>query len=256
MKERIQDTLREIERSEHVRILYAAESGSRAWGLASEDSDYDVRFIYVHPLEHYLKLEQTSDVIEWKQDDALDISGWDLQKMLRLLQKANPSVFEWNCSPIVYRTSAEWERMQGTIAAHFRGLPMLYQYLHTAKTDYRQYLCKETVRLKKYLHILRSVLACRWVAEHGTPPPMAFSALCDAQLDGAIRPCVEQLVALKKHAPEVTHGAQIPELNAWIEQALSRLTEILLEEELRRTKQQADFSALDRVFLEIVLGDR
>ena len=79
---------------ENVKILHCVESGSRAWGFASPDSDYDVRFIYIRPKEYYLRLEKTRDVIEWQLDDTLDINGWDIQKMLRLLHKSNPTVFE------------------------------------------------------------------------------------------------------------------------------------------------------------------
>ena len=94
MKELILTKLREIERKENVRILHAVESGSCAWGFASPDSDYDVRFVYVRKPEDYLRLERTRDVIERQLDDTLDINGWDLQKLLRLLHKSNPTVFE------------------------------------------------------------------------------------------------------------------------------------------------------------------
>ena len=94
MKELITAKLTEIEKAKNVRVIHAVESGSRAWGFASPDSDYDVRFIYVHPKEFYLKLEKTRDVIEWQLDETLDINGWDLQKALRLLHSSNPTLFE------------------------------------------------------------------------------------------------------------------------------------------------------------------
>ena len=109
----------EIEKSENVRIIHAAESGSRAWGFAAPDADYDVRFIYVRPKEFYLKLERTRDVIEWEQNDLLDINGWDLQKALRLLHKSNPALFEWNHSPIIYKTTDEWASIQKIIDKYF-----------------------------------------------------------------------------------------------------------------------------------------
>ncbi len=102
MREIIIEKLNEIEEKENVTILYAAESGSRAWGFASSDSDYDVRFIYLRREADYLRLDQTSDVIQWQLDDVLDISGWDLKKTLQLLYKSNPTIFEWCSSPIVY----------------------------------------------------------------------------------------------------------------------------------------------------------
>lgn len=102
MKDTIQKELAQIEQTQNVRILLAVESGSRAWGFASPDSDYDVRFIYVHPKDAYLRLQKHRDVIELPINDALDINGWDLTKTLRLLHKSNPTLFEWGASPIVY----------------------------------------------------------------------------------------------------------------------------------------------------------
>ena len=107
--------LKEIEARENIRVIHCIESGSRAWGFASPDSDYDVRFIYVRPLEYYLRLDKTRDVIEWQLDDTLDINGWDLQKALRLLHSSNPTLFEWNNSPIVYKTTLEWAEISAII---------------------------------------------------------------------------------------------------------------------------------------------
>ena len=119
MRDIITAKLAEIEQHENVRIIYAVESGSRAWGFASPDSDYDVRFIYVHSKEFYLKLEKTRDVIEWQLDETLDINGWDLQKTLRLLHKSNPTVFEWNQSPIVYKITPEWNTIRSKFNDYF-----------------------------------------------------------------------------------------------------------------------------------------
>ena len=102
MKSRILSHLREIETTENVRIVYACESGSRAWGFPSADSDYDVRFLYVHPLEWYLSVDVKRDVIERPLQGGLDISGWDLKKALQLFRKSNPPLLEWLGSPIVY----------------------------------------------------------------------------------------------------------------------------------------------------------
>ena len=104
----IQKSLTTIEQTERVQVLYACESGSRAWVFASSDSDYDVRFIYVHPRDHYLSVFANRDVIEQKITDDLDVSGWDLQKTLGLLSKSNPPLLEWLKSPIVYQQDAEF----------------------------------------------------------------------------------------------------------------------------------------------------
>ena len=119
MTKTIIEKLKEIEERENIKILHCVEAGSRAWGFASPDSDYDVRFIYVRKNDFYLKLEKTRDVNEWQLDDVLDINGWDLKKALQLLYKSNPTLFEWNSSPIVYKTTKEWEIISGYINDYF-----------------------------------------------------------------------------------------------------------------------------------------
>ena len=155
METRIRAKLSEIEAREQVRILHAVESGSRAWGFASPDSDYDVRFVYVREPEFYLRLNKTRDVIEWQLDDTLDINGWDLSKALQLLHKSNPTLFEWNSSPIVYHTTTEWEKIAAIIERYFVAKSGLYHYLSTAKSNYREHLKGETVKYKKYFYVLR-----------------------------------------------------------------------------------------------------
>ena len=136
--------LSEIEQQEHVRILHAAESGSSAWGFASPDSDFDVRFIYVREKDEYLKLNPGRDVIEYQLDDVFDVSGWDFQKMLKLLYKSNPTVFEWTASPIVYRTSDYFQNLKPLINSYFSPKAGSYHYLSTAKHNYHAYCEKRT----------------------------------------------------------------------------------------------------------------
>ena len=127
----INDKLNEIEAKEGVRILHAIESGSRAWGFASPDSDYDVRFVYVRPREDYLRLDEARDVIEWQLDEVLDINGWDLKKALKMFAKGNAVLFEWSGSPIVYRTTREWERIREVSKQYFSEKTAIYQYYGT-----------------------------------------------------------------------------------------------------------------------------
>ena len=142
MQDIIPAKLKEIEARENIRIIHCVESGSRAWGFASPDSDYDVRFIYIRPLEYYLRLDKTRDVIEWQLDDTLDTNGWDLQKALRLLHKSNPTLFEWNNSPIVYKTTPEWARISAVIDRFFQKKAGLYHYLRAARNNYREYFAR------------------------------------------------------------------------------------------------------------------
>ena len=243
--ETILQKLRDIEQAEHVTVLHAVESGSRAWGFASPDSDYDVRFIYVRRTPDYLKLEPCSDVIEWQLDETLDINGWDLQKALRLLYKSNPTLFEWNQSPLIYRTTYFWQGLHETVDRYFSGKAGLYHYLHMAKTNNREYLHGETVRLKKYFYVIRPILACRWILERSCPPPMRFTELMDAVLDPAIRPIMEQLTARKMQTPEIGLGPRIPELNAYIAESIAELTQKAAE---IAPDRNPDWKTLDRIF--------
>ena len=131
MKDIILRELKKIEEQENVKIIMAIESGSRAWGFASPDSDYDVRFIYVRKEEDYLKLEKTRDVIEWKLDDVLDINGWDIKKALQLLHNSNPTVFEWCASPIIYWETEEFAWLKDILPQYLmQQLKKKLQYLN------------------------------------------------------------------------------------------------------------------------------
>lgn len=223
----IQEKLTEIERRENVKILHCIESGSRAWGFASPDSDYDVRFIYARPKDYYLRLDKTRDVIEWQLDDTLDINGWDIQKTLRLLHSSNPTLFEWNSSPIVYRTTEEWEKVSSVINRYFVAKSGLYHYLNTAKSNYREYLKGETVRLKKYFYVLRPLLACKWILAEGTPPPMLFRTLMEKYLDEELKPDVEQLLDLKMNTPEIGSGKRLDRINDYLDRGIAEIEAVI-----------------------------
>lgn len=245
----IRDKLAEIEQKENVRIIHCVESGSRAWGFASPDSDYDVRFIYVRQKEYYLKLEKTRDVIEWQLDDTLDINGWDIQKALRLLYKSNPTLFEWNLSPIVYKTTEDWKRISDIINGYFIQKSVLYHYLSTAKNNYREHLKGETVRLKKYFYVLRPLLACKWILNEKTPPPMLFSELMEKYLDEEIKPEVNELLRLKTETPEIGTGKRVDSINRYLDRGIEEFEGIiknLPDDDVRGWEE------LDRVFLELL----
>ena len=217
METLIKSKLKEIEAKENIKILHCIESGSRAWGFASPDSDYDVRFIYIRPREFYLRLDKTRDVIEWQLDDTLDINGWDISKALSLLYKSNPTLFEWNSSPIVYKTTDEWKSVATIVNKYFVAKSGLYHYLSTAKRNYREYLKGETVRFKRYFYVLRPLLACKWILDKGTPPPMLFSELMDQYLDESIMSDVLTLLDLKINSPEIAEGKRFDKVNEYIE---------------------------------------
>jgi len=245
LKNIILGKLDEIEKTENVRIIHAVESGSRAWGFPSPDSDYDVRFIYIRPLEYYLRLEKNRDVIEYQLDKTLDINGWDLQKALRLLYKSNPTLFEWNNSPIVYKTTCEWLKVRNIINDYFQSKHGIYHYLSTAKSNYREYLKTDTVKLKKYFYVLRPVLACKWIIDKKSPPPMLFSELCDSQLEPSMKPFIDRLVDLKMNTPEIGTGKRIDEINKYIDKSIADIENIL---SAMPGNYNNDWNALNEIF--------
>ena len=249
MHNKILNTLEEIEEKENVKILYCVDAGSRAAGLSSPDSDYDVRFIYIRKDSDYLRLEPLRDVIEWQCDGVLDINGWDLQKALRLLHKSNPTLFEWNSSPIIYKTTDEWKGISSVIERYFIEKSGLYHYLSTAKSNYREYLKGETVRLKKYFYVLRPLLACKWILAEGTPPPMLFKTLMDKYLDESIKPDVEKLLELKTTMPEIGEGKRFDKVNEYLDRTIEEVEQIIAE---LPDKDTQGWEKLNEIFLKLI----
>ena len=223
MKEKIKEQLIQIEKEYDVRILLAVESGSRAWGFASPDSDYDVRFIYARKKEAYLRLEEARDVIELPINDELDINGWDLQKTLRLLYRSNPTLFEWFSSPIVYLETPFADEFRSLMLGYFSTKKSLYHYISMAEGNYREYLKGDMVKAKKYFYVLRPILACRWIMEKMTPPPMMFTELMAAELPVCLKEEVDRLLELKMNSPEIKMIPRIDKLNEFMD---SEITDI------------------------------
>lgn len=246
MKEKIQEQLRRIEEAENIKILLAVESGSRAWGFASPDSDYDVRFIYIRRLEDYLRLDAIRDVIELPIDDVLDINGWDLQKTLRLLHKSNPTLFEWFSSPIVYQKTEFADKFRDLMMHYFSSKKTLYHYVSMAEGNYREYLKGDLVRAKKYFYVLRPVLACQWILDRGTPPPMLFSELLKAELPVELIDVVNQLLELKMNSPEVKLINRISEINEYLDESIPSIKSAV---RLLDDSHTLDWSELNQLFL-------
>lgn len=251
VQEIIPAKLKEIEARENIRVIHCVESGSRAWGFASPDSDYDVRFIYVRPIEYYLRLDKTRDVIEWQLDDTLDINGWDLQKALRLLHSSNPTLFEWNNSPIVYKTTPEWAEISAIIGHFFQKKAGRYHYLSTAKKNYREYLKGDMVKPKKYFYVLRPILACRWILEKQTPPPMLFSELADACLDEDLVPAVSDLLRLKMETPEMGLGPRIDVINDYLDASIDEVDQLI---QTLPGDERITWDELNHIFMDILGG--
>lgn len=215
--------LKALEEERGLKVLWAVESGSRAWGFASPDSDYDVRFIYKRKPSEYLKLNPGRDVIEEPVDETWDIAGWDLDKSLRLLQKSNPALYEWMNSPIVYIDTDFKVRMEELLAECFSEKRMLYHYVNTSRNAIRSYLKGEEVRPKKYFHALRPILVCRWIMEKHSIPPVLFRTLYDTVLEENMKEKVDELLKLKTEGGEKDTIAPIKEIDDYLSQQIERI---------------------------------
>lgn len=222
----ILERLKRVESEHNVRILWAIESGSRAWGFHSPDSDYDIRFIYVRPKDFYLSIdvEDQRDVIEYPIVDDIDLNGWDLRKALRLLSKSNPGIVEWLHSPIVYSRTGNFQPLALQLLTEFYSLEKgIYHYRSSAKTNYQQFLRGEMVKLKKYLYVLRPLLAVMWLEKYGTIAPIEFDRLRTVLDNVEVQQAIDALLEIKKTASEKAEQRPMPVLQHFIEIELARL---------------------------------
>ncbi len=222
MIEKIKKELARIEKESDIKILLAVESGSRAWGFASTDSDWDVRYIYVHRLDWYLKIDDLKDSQEEMLPNDLDFSGWELKKALKLFRKSNPPMLEWLRSPIVYLEQfSTAERLRELSESYFNPKACMYHYLSMARNNFREFLQKDLVRSKKYFYVLRPVLACDWIKEKNSFPPMEFRDLVDSQVkDEKVKTEINELLKRKMAGEELKEEAKIGILNEFLEREI------------------------------------
>lgn len=250
IRTRVMQALTEIEQQHDVKVLFACESGSRGWGFASPDSDYDVRFLYVHRLPWYLRVEAQRDVIELPISDELDVSGWELRKALRLLRRANPVLLEWLDSPVVYRQDAAViDELRAMVPHWFSELRGRYHYFAMARRNFREHLQGDTVRLKKYLYVLRPLLAVQWIEQGLGQPPMRFADLVAGVVeDEKLLDEINRLLVIKMRAGEGEYSPRWPRIHAYIEEALARS-----ERNVNYKKPEGDCAELDDFLLRTVM---
>ena len=221
----IRAKLKEIEQREQVRIIWAVEAGSRAWGFSSPNSDYDVRFIYVRDPKEYLRLEEIRDSIDAQQDDLLDMEGWDLRRVLRLVYRSTPEVHEWFASPTIYRSTPEGLELQKILPEYFSVKKCARNYLHTASLDFRTYFRDDEVWQIKYFYLLRQMLLANWLLEEGSMPPMLFEELVKRKLDEQWKDYILELIQEKRATSELGKAQRNKKLIDYIEQSISRMDE-------------------------------
>ena len=250
MEREIRNRLEQIETERNVRILFAAESGSRAWGLESPDSDYDVRFVYVRPLKEYLRVDEPRDVIEWQLDEVYDINGWDLRKALMQIAKSNPAIYEWLNSPIIYRESPEWAGAREAAFRCFSEKAGVCHYYGLAKNTFLTYLTGDRVSYKKYFYALRPLLVARYIESCHEAPPMLFRDLMKQDLPEELKTAAAELLEIKRQTPEGELMPRIPAISDFIEAEIKAQQEMLSQIPDNRNR---DIASLNRFFQETVL---
>ena len=251
IQQEIQDNLDALEAENDVKVLLAVESGSRAWGFASPDSDYDVRFIYAHPKEEYLRVDPMPDVIEWHLDDVLDINGWDLKKALLAFAKGNPNIMEWANSGIIYRDSDIWNQIKSKAFSYFSEKAALCHYYGTAKTTLETHLQGEMVRYKKYFYALRPLLCCKWIERYHEVPPMEFQTLLslfdgnDPDLNQELFEAIQILLERKVVTEEKDLNPQMPVIIDFIQAECAKQKSI---SESFPDDHKRDYSEINRAF--------
>lgn len=258
MQEIILEGLKRIEQEFDVKVIFAAEAGSRAWGFESPDSDYDVRFVYVRPVDTYLSVFNHRNVID-AQDlhslassiaspfdhKLLDFSGWDISKALHLAYKSNPQLLEWINGPITYV-----EDKDGVLAKAANELwqmqPTYEHYRAMAKSNYREYLQTSMVKYKKYLYVIRPLLAARYVVEQQKIPPVSFAELRrEVRVPTAVHEAIDRLLELKMATNETDLLPRVQVLNDWIANETEQPRQLL-------ASRSFDEDYVDRMFRDIL----
>jgi len=248
---RIEAELETIERANDVRILFAAESGSRAWRFPSCDSDYDVRFVYVRPVEAYLTVGSGRDVIERPVDATLDVSGWDLLKALRLVLRSNAVLLEWLGSPVFYRHGGGDVIRLGELARSAADRTTLaYHYHRLARHGFDQVIASvEVARLKPYCYAVRAALAVKWLSERRELPPMDLpSLMAGLSLPATVRQSIDTLVGRKVDAAERDTTLRMPAIDHLVAEVLA-----MPVQSLSRAPRSALAAEADALFAQIVL---
>lgn len=201
MRKEILNKLKQIEQDKSIEILFAVESGSRAWGFASPDSDYDIRFVYKHSKDWYLNLWEQTDTIQFITEDDLDGSGWDIRKALRLLAKSNASFTGWLFSPIVYRADSDFlNEIKKVANANFNPVSGFYHF-HSMNKNFEETLGSEKMTLKSFFYAIRTALCANWIYKNETIPPVLFREMYSL-IDDSYHSKLDTLITLKSERVE------------------------------------------------------
>lgn len=224
MKNKINQYLDAIEKEKQIKILLACETGSRAWGFPSPDSDYDVRIIYMHPKDWYLSLTDKKDSIQrMLENNEIDITGWDLRKSLRLLMKSNPPLLERIQSTIIYRQDDQFvNSIVGLANNSYSRISTIHHYLSMAKKFLADIVNEKEYKLKKFFYALRSATACLWILKKHEIPPISFLQMINGlDINKDLVKKINQLISLKSTQSETYFHSGESELFEFIHHCIS-----------------------------------
>lgn len=249
MKLYINKNINNIESNEGIKILYACESGSRAWGFPSPDSDYDVRFIYTQDLDWHLSLLDQKDTIDIPISNDLDIGGWEIRKTLGLLWKSNAPLLEWLLSPIVYQKDDSFLlELRELSQEYFSPIAGMHHYLSMSR-KYFDECQKEEIKLKKYFYAMRTAIAGKWIREKRTIPPIKLINMFEIIPD-TIRLKIEELIDLKLRQNEGYLHESEPLLDEFLAETIGKNE--LVANDLPSAK--GDIKKLDELYRKVVKG--
>lgn len=249
--EMIKNKLMEIEKAEGIKILFAVESGSRAWRLESANSDYDVRFVFLRPMNDYLSVFRKKDVMIKCYDKngnpheqkgcEVDIEGFDIYKFARLLLNSNPSVIEWLKSDIVYYGSQPEELIEFA-ENQFKPVSLFYHYASMCRQNYLKYIKSgENTSYKKYLYAMRGLINAKFIIEKNTLPHINFNkTLNEVNIPSEIKMKLWDVIKIKKQGLEIDGSSYISEFDIYIEEFLKNVDSLAPKEIPRSTGKEID----------------
>lgn len=243
----IKDILTEIEKKKNIKILYACETGSRAWGFPSPDSDFDIRFMYMHEIDWYLSLGVRKDTIEIMDGD-LDITGWDLKKSLTLLKKSNAPLIERFNSPIEYFSVPGFKKdFKKLIAGYYSPIAVFFHHHSLATKFWEELKDKEELKLKSYFYLIRSLLSCNWIIKDNTVLPMHIEGLMK-YVEDEYKERLRDLIKLKATVGEKYLHPKDSALNALI----MELFEFIEAGKESLAVNNTDMASLNNFFLKML----
>ena len=251
IKHTILQRLREAEEQHQIKIPLAVESGSRGWGLAAYDADYDCRFVYVHTKDWYLSIMDKKDYIDIASDAVYDVNGWDIKKFLIHMMKSNAVVSEWLSSNEVYiRNDAVVKPLQDLAAALFNPIAASYHYLNTAKNKLSEILSAEDAKIKKYFYALRPLANLRYIQQYGKMPPMEYEqTLAAIEIPTEISAAIKELLAIKRQSSEGQLMPRNKQIVRYIQDDIQLIAEQI--KEMKFTKS-SEYETVDSVFRDTI----